>query len=167
MDIRREIKHLVCGEGYNIRMIDDGHEVDTSVMPADGFSGWVLYDDLCGFCRRWVPMFKKSLAKRRIGVLPSRTEWVGRALGLEPGQTPGDICLLLRDGQTHMGPQAYRYAMRRIWWAYPIYLLSVIPIGRWCFDQGYKTFARNRYRFSKACGLPGADRLSASEGGDT
>jgi len=139
--------------------------VDLSPLPDDGRQGWVLYDDLCGFCRRWVPFFAKTLASRGIGAAPSQSGWVRVALGLKKGETPGDICLLLRDGTRHMGPEAYRFAMRRIWWAYPFYLVSILPIGRQCFDGTYRLFARNRYRFSKACGLPGADEATEPKAG--
>lgn len=148
-----------------VTLCDAAPTPDLTGLPDDGRVGWVLYDDKCGFCRKWVPFFKDTLAKRSIGIAPNQSPWALRALGLKPGQTPGDICLLLRDGQTHLGPEAYRYAMRRIWWASPIYLLSVLPVGRWCFDACYRAFARNRYRFSKACGLPGADEIRADKAG--
>jgi predicted DCC family thiol-disulfide oxidoreductase YuxK len=45
--------------------------------------------------------------------------------------------------------------MRRIWWAYPLYVLSVTPLLSRVFDRAYRNFAVNRYRFSRACGLPG------------
>lgn len=136
-------------------------------LPDDGCRGWVLYDDLCGFCRRWVPFFKKTLTKRGIGIAPNHLPWVLQALELKPGQTPGDICLLLRDGRRLLGADAYRYAMRRIWWAYPLYVLSVLPIGRTCFNLGYRLFAINRYRFSRACGLSGADEPPSDKAGST
>jgi predicted DCC family thiol-disulfide oxidoreductase YuxK len=44
--------------------------------------------------------------------------------------------------------------MRRIWWAYPLYLLSVTPLLWRVFDWGYRTFANNRYHFSHTCRLP-------------
>ncbi len=53
--------------------------------------------------------------------------------------------------------------MRRIWWAYPLYLLSVAPLLRQAFDWGYRTFAENRYRISGACRLGPAQ---SGEGGD-
>jgi hypothetical protein len=43
--------------------------------------------------------------------------------------------------------------MQRIWWALPIYLLSVAPVGRQIFDWGYRTFAAHRHQVSRACKL--------------
>jgi predicted DCC family thiol-disulfide oxidoreductase YuxK len=140
-------------------------QADLSDLPDDGCVGWVLYDDNCGFCRKWVPMFGNTLARRSIGTAPNQRPWALRALGLEPGQTPGDICLLLRDGRRILGADAYRCAMWRIWWAYPLYLLSILPVLHGLFDFVYRAFARNRYRFSKACGLPGAGEGGAQQAG--
>ena len=50
--------------------------------------------------------------------------------------------------------------VRRIWWVVPIWLFSVLPVGRSIFDWGYLTFARNRYCISDACARPGADTES-------
>ena len=49
----------------------------------------------------------------------------------------------------------YRYVMKRIWWAYPFYIVAVLPGSRQIFDWCYRTFATNRYRVSNACRLPG------------
>ncbi len=139
------------------------------VVPSDSetesLRGWVLYDDACGFCRKWVPYWERTLEKRGIGIAPNRSAWVTDALGLKAGETLGDICLLMRDGRRVLGADVYRHVMRRVWWAYPVYLLSVVPLGRWCFNRGYRTFAKNRYRFSKACALPGVDKKDTRESG--
>jgi predicted DCC family thiol-disulfide oxidoreductase YuxK len=74
-------------------------------------------------------------------------------LKLPPDKLLDDLRLLLADGSQIAGAEVYRYAMRRIWWALPLYLFSVLPGGRQMFDRGYLTFARNRYRVSAACGL--------------
>ena len=53
----------------------------------------------------------------------------------------------LRDGRQIYGADAYRYVMRRIWWTYPIYWLSLVPGLRHLFDWSYRRFADNRYAF--------------------
>lgn len=121
------------------------------------FRGTVLYDDGCGFCRTWVPYWEKTLNKRGFAIAPIQSGWVIEALNLPEGEVPTDIRLLLVDGAQVVGADVYRHVMRHIWWAYPVYLLSSAPLLSVLFDATYRAFARNRYRFSKACGLPGVD----------
>jgi predicted DCC family thiol-disulfide oxidoreductase YuxK len=68
-----------------------------------------------------------------------------------------DLRLLLADGGQVRCADVYRHVMRRIWWAYALYLLSVAPLLRLVFDWAYRTFANNRHRVSRACRLPAAD----------
>jgi predicted DCC family thiol-disulfide oxidoreductase YuxK len=120
--------------------------------------GWILYDDSCGVCRRWVPRWGTTLRKRGFETAPLQSEWVAQRLALSAGDLVSDVRLLLADGTQIRGADVYRYAMRRIWWTYPLYLVSITPLLRRVFDRGYRTFADHRHRFSGACGSPGAAR---------
>jgi predicted DCC family thiol-disulfide oxidoreductase YuxK len=117
-------------------------------------AGWILYDVSCGFCRRWVPFWAKTLQRRGFEIAPLQADWVKDRL--PPGDTDllQDIRLLLANGEQIRGADVYRYAMKQIWWAYPIYIFSVLPLGRNIFDWGYRKFAVNRYRISRICKLP-------------
>lgn len=115
--------------------------------------GWILYDDSCGFCRRWVPFWRGTLAQRQFSIAPLQSQWVQEQLGVPQGDLLFDLRLLLADGRQVRGADVYRYVMKRIWWAYPLYLLSIAPILRNVFDWAYRTFANNRYRISHSCGL--------------
>lgn len=121
--------------------------------------GWVLYDDACGFCNRWVPFWGPTLQKRGFGIAPLQAEWVQARLALDSGALLEDLRLLLGDGRQVVGADVYRHVMRRIWWAYPAYLLSKAPLLRNVFDGCYRMFATYRYRVSAACGLHGRTRL--------
>lgn len=118
--------------------------------------GWILYDDSCGFCRRWIPFWEKELRRRGFGIAPMQADWVRERLGIEDDKLLDDIRLLLADGSHLAGAEVYRYALRRIWWGWPVYVLSLLPGCRQVFDYCYRKFARNRHRFSDFCGLPGA-----------
>ena len=118
-------------------------------------AGWVLYDDACGFCRRWVPYWGETLNKRGFSIAPLQSAWVQERLNAPADELLDDLRLLLPDGRQVRGADVYRYLMRRISWAYPLYLLSVTPLLSRAFDRAYRNFAVNRYRFSRACGLPG------------
>ena len=64
-----------------------------------------------------------------------------------------DFRLLLANGERLAGAEVYRYLMRRIWWAMPLYFLSTLPLLRRLFDAGYRAFADNRYWISRTCHL--------------
>jgi hypothetical protein len=72
---------------------------------------------------------------------------------LSEAELLAEVRLLLVDGTQIRGAEVYRYAMKRIWWAWPVYWISVMPGVRRLFDWGYRSFAANRFRVSAACGL--------------
>ncbi len=115
--------------------------------------GFVLYDDSCGFCRRWIPFWETTLRKRGFAIASLQSKWVADRLNVAQEDLLFDLRLLLADGSQVRGADVYRYVMRRIWWAYPLYVLSSAPLLRTIFDWGYRTFANNRYQFSLACRL--------------
>ena len=115
--------------------------------------GWILYDDSCGFCRRWIPFWESALQRSGFSIAPLQADWVRAKLQLSESELLHDLRLLLADGSQIRGADVYRYATRRIWWAWPVYLFSITPVLRNVFDWGYRTFAVNRFRVSSACGL--------------
>jgi predicted DCC family thiol-disulfide oxidoreductase YuxK len=119
--------------------------------------GLVLYDDTCGFCRKWVPFWGKTLSKRGFAIGSLENPDVAGRLQLSNEELTQNIRLLLDNGTQIVGPDVYRYVMRRIWWAYPVYLLSILPLLRNIFDWAYRTFARHRHLISKKCGLDHGD----------
>jgi predicted DCC family thiol-disulfide oxidoreductase YuxK len=121
--------------------------------------GWILYDDSCGFCRRWIPFWEGALRRRGFSIARLQADWVRATLQLSESELLADLRLLLNDGSQICGANVYRYATRRIWWAWPVYIFSITPGLRRVFDWGYRRFATHRYRFSAACGLD--DRVYA------
>lgn len=117
--------------------------------------GWVLYDDSCGICRRWIPFWEPTLRRRGLAVAPLQAPWVVQRLGASEEERLRDLRLLLSDGTQMRGADVYRFVMRRTWWAFPLYLFAVAPITRRLFDWGYRAFANHRHRISSACRLPG------------
>ena len=125
--------------------------------------GWVLYDDSCGFCQRWIPFWESTLRRRGFAIAALQAPWVSSTLRLGDEELLTDLRLVLADGRQISGADVYRHVMRRLWWAYPLYLFSVAPVSRQAFDWGYRTFAANRYWISSACGL----RPARNEGATT
>jgi predicted DCC family thiol-disulfide oxidoreductase YuxK len=116
--------------------------------------GWVLYDGVCGFCSRWVPLWENTLRKRGFLIAPLQEDWVAEKFNLSENEVTSDLRLLLSHGEKLAGAEVYRYLMRRIWWATPLYFLSTLPILRDLFNAGYRAFADNRYWISRRCHLP-------------
>jgi hypothetical protein len=122
--------------------------------------GWVLYDQGCGVCARWVPFWAPTLGRLDLEIAPLQAPWVVERLGLSPDALTRDLRLLLDDGTQLVGAEAYRYVMTRLPWARPLGLLAGAPGLRRVFDAAYRAFADNRLGISHACGLtpPGARR---------
>ncbi len=116
--------------------------------------GWVLYDGDCGICSRLARSSAPTLQRLGLAVAPLQTPEVQERTGLAGHDLLADVRLLRRSGGLISGPDVYRFVMRRLWWAYPLYLLSVMPGLRRLFDWSYRTFARHRMRISAICGLP-------------
>ncbi|MEO8090958.1 MAG: DUF393 domain-containing protein [Gemmatimonadales bacterium] len=119
-------------------------------------SGWVLYDGDCGVCSRWVTSWEPALQRRGLAIAPLQSPWVQERTGFPAAELLSNIRLLRPNGELLEGPEVYRYMLRRIWWAYPLYLLSTVPGPSHLFDWAYRTFARHRTRISAGCGVPPA-----------
>lgn len=115
--------------------------------------GWLLYDASCGICRRTVSFWESALRHRGFALAPLQEPWVRARLRELDVPPLDDFRLLLPSGELISGADAYRYVMRRIWWAYPAYALSLLPGVRSLFDATYRWVARHRHRVSRACGL--------------
>jgi uncharacterized protein YqjF (DUF2071 family)/predicted DCC family thiol-disulfide oxidoreductase YuxK len=120
--------------------------------------GWVLYDEGCGVCARWVPFWAPTLQRLDLEIAPLQAPWVTERLGLGPATLMRDLRIVLDDDRQFVGADAYRYVMARLWWARPLGLLAGAPGLRHAFDAAYRAFADNRLGMSHACGLrpPGA-----------
>ena len=65
--------------------------------------GWVLYDNSCGFCRRWIPFWAGTLRKRGVAIAPIQSEWVIQRLNVLPEDLLFDLQLLLADESQVLG----------------------------------------------------------------
>jgi predicted DCC family thiol-disulfide oxidoreductase YuxK len=129
---------------------------DTSASAAPGapVEGWVLYDAACGFCSRWVPHWRNVLERHGFAIEALQAGWIQERLALPEEDLMRDILILTAAGDLIRGADAYRYVMRRIWWARPIQIAAELPILRQLFDAAYRRFADNRYSISRACHMP-------------
>ena len=127
-------------------------------MKKTGVKGVVLYDDACGFCRVWIPYWGETLRRRGFSIASLQAfEGLGR-LKLSQEEVTKDLRLLLESGSQVERADVYRYVMKRIWWAYPFFLISICPGIKKVFNWCYRAFADNRYLISAKCRLPGKNQ---------
>ena len=126
---------------------------DHATLPPGDAIGWVLYDDSCGMCRIWVPRWKSLLHKRHLDIAGLQEGWVAAYGGISDEEKMRDVQLLFRDGRRLSGAAVYRFVMKRTWWLWPLWVLSMIPIGKQLFNYGYRTVADNRHKISQTCHL--------------
>ncbi len=115
--------------------------------------GWILYDNDCGICSRMVPFWQKTFTSLNLSVIPLQTPWVKAALQISDAELLTHFRLILQNGTVLEDADVYRYVLRRKWWGKPFYFFTVLPALKWFFDQAYLSFANNRYKIAKVCGL--------------
>lgn len=116
-------------------------------------NGWVLFDRACGICSRWIPFWAPTLRRIGLETVPLQTDWVRERTGMSDEELLRDIRVLLDDGTVISGADAYFYCMKRIWWAWPSYVLFRLPMLNSVFRLCYRSFAKNRYKISRVCHL--------------
>jgi predicted DCC family thiol-disulfide oxidoreductase YuxK len=130
----------------------------------DRHSGeWVLYDNQCGFCSRWVQFWQPTLAKRNINIAGLQEPWVVERLKLTENDLLHDIRLLSKEDTVVSGADVYLQVAQRIWWAWPFYGVFSVPGFKWILNFSYRWFARNRHRISRTCKLQAADPASPAD----
>jgi predicted DCC family thiol-disulfide oxidoreductase YuxK len=116
--------------------------------------GWILYDGACGFCSRWVRLWKKIVERRRFVLKDLQSAAVDGSLNIPTENLLDDIRVLTRSSEVISGADAYLYVARRIWWAWPFYAVFRLPGFNWVLWRVYRWVNRNRYRISRHCPLP-------------
>jgi predicted DCC family thiol-disulfide oxidoreductase YuxK len=116
--------------------------------------GWILYDGGCGFCFRWVHLWKRVIERRGFALKDLQSASADRSLQLSQENLLDDIRVLTRTGKLESGANAYLFVARQIWWAWPFYGIFRLPGFNWLLWRGYRWFNRNRYRISRHCPLP-------------
>lgn len=122
--------------------------------PALPREGWILYDGRCGFCYRWVHLWKNVVGRRGFAVEDLQSASAEGSLDITREKLLDDIRVLTRSGKLKSGADAYLYVARQIWWAWPFYATFRLPGLNWVLWRCYRWFNRNRYRISRHCPLP-------------
>jgi len=91
-----------------------------SIRPPEG---WILYDGGCGFCFRWVHLWKKVVEPRGFAIKDLQSASADGSLQVAQENLLDDVRVLTRSGELQSGANAYLYVARRIWWAWPFYAI--------------------------------------------
>ncbi len=91
--------------------------------------GWILYDGECGFCFRWVHLWKNVVERRGFALKDLQSAYSDGSLQVSPKNLLDDIRVLTPTAKLVSGADAYLYVTRRIWWAWPC------RVSTGCFGQ--------------------------------
>ena len=116
--------------------------------------GWVLYDGECPLCLATVARFGPMLRRHHFRLAPLQTPWVQKQLGLNPNEPLAEMKLLTADGLIFGGADALLQIAKKIWWAWPLFVLAKIPGLTSLFHVIYRRIAANRTCFGGQCSIP-------------
>jgi predicted DCC family thiol-disulfide oxidoreductase YuxK len=80
---------------------------DHESEPALPREGWILYDGGCGFCVRWVHLWKKVIEPRGFALKDLQSASADGSLQISPKNLLDDIRVLTRTGKLESGANAY------------------------------------------------------------
>jgi hypothetical protein len=71
--------------------------------------GWILYDGECGFCLRWVHLWKRAVERHGFALKDLQSASADGSLEISPENLLHDIRVLTRNGKLESGANAYLY----------------------------------------------------------
>jgi len=122
-------------------------------VPAPEHRATIYFDAACGMCSAGAMRMQRVLGKRGFTLAPLQDEGVAGIFGFDPGTVPDDMKLLAADGRKYSGADAFVFISRYVWWAWPFWLLSLIPGMKHVLRFGYRQIASRRQKISGACRL--------------
>jgi predicted DCC family thiol-disulfide oxidoreductase YuxK len=125
----------------------------TKIKALAELSGWVFYDGHCPFCCRWAARLEQVLTRRGFDLAPLQTPWVSECLDLRIPENPSEMLVMTPDGQVFGGGEAVLYLARRIWWAKPLSVLGLTPVGHRLMKKAYRVLAEHRMCLGGACAV--------------
>ena len=103
---------------------------------------WVLYDASCPFCIGTINAFKATLEKRNCKIKPLQNKTVMNILGVEEGDEFPEMKVIGNNRKVYGGARGVVYISRKIWWTYPLWALSHLPLTMNILDYIYKLIAK-------------------------
>lgn len=118
----------------------------------------IYYDDDCRVCRDILQRFGRTLARRRFTFVPLQSPGAAHLLGISDAHLLDEMRVRLDDGTVFGGASAMTAIARRIWWAWPLWAVSLVPGVMRLLDAAYRWIARSRHCLKDACELPRGTR---------
>ena len=116
----------------------------TQLRDSDWLQGWVLYDAACPSCRRFARLTEDLLTRRGFDLAPLQSLWVGECLTELGPRSLSALLVVTVDGRCFAGADALIFLAGRIWWAFPLVGLALIPGVRSLLRQAYGYYASQR-----------------------
>ena len=107
----------------------------TKITDINWVQGWLLYDGDCVRCRRFAAFIEPILTRRGFDLALLQSGWVAECLGEEIDFS--QMRVITFAGESFGGADALMFLARRIWWAWPIYILGrlgLMPLLRRAYD---------------------------------
>lgn len=82
-----------------------------------------------------------------------QTPWVTERLGIRPSDPLREFIVLKPGGALLGGVDAIAYLMRRIWWAWPLWLAAKTPLIHHALWAGYRWIAARRHCLTGSCAV--------------
>jgi predicted DCC family thiol-disulfide oxidoreductase YuxK len=123
----------------------------SELKDSESLRGWVLYDGDCALCRRWARRFERTLTLRGFDLAPLQSPWVLECLDVPEHELLARMRVLTRDGRDLAGADAVIFVAQTIWWAWPLYAVSLLPGCRRWLRRLYDCLARHRDCTAGSC----------------
>jgi predicted DCC family thiol-disulfide oxidoreductase YuxK len=112
----------------------------------------IFYDGTCSFCSAAAARWRATLERRRFELRPLQSAGAAQRLRIREDQLLDEVKLLTADGRVLGGADAIVHVAWHLWWAWPIYLLSLLPGVRPLLRRAYRKFVPYRYCIVGRCG---------------
>ena len=141
---------MTRGPTDSASLISDEHSLGTEITDTTHRTDkdWVLFDGRCPMCRSMAGAGKGMAEAAGCRLTSFDTEWARSHVGLADGELPSEMALILADGRTLWGVDAFLELASRNWWSRPFAWIGRIgPIKR-LLRVAYRLIADNRYAIS-------------------
>jgi predicted DCC family thiol-disulfide oxidoreductase YuxK len=115
--------------------------------------GWVLYDGECSLCVNTSHRFAGLLHRHGFELAALQTTWVRERFGFSTNATPDEMLVITPEQTVFGGADGIVQIARRIWWAWPLFVMAQIPAVMILLRAIYRRVAAKRHCLNGVCRL--------------